>query len=96
MTKSGQQRISPSSRRRGCGFPDVAAAVSDFHLLHGGYLTAINDLAQYGGILPSTFATYSDWIRGDVQKRGKQETYLREVLSGIVKRYASRSSAAVA
>ena len=69
---------------------DFVYAAFDRYLLHGGYLTAINDLAQYGVILPSTFATYSDWIRGDVLKRGKQETYLREVLSAIVKRYTSQ------
>ncbi|MFX8945921.1 hypothetical protein ABTN08_19910, partial [Acinetobacter baumannii] len=34
------------------------------YLLHGGYLTAINDMAEYGTILPATLSTYSDWIRG--------------------------------
>ena len=60
------------------------------YLIHGGYLTAINDLAEHGAIRPSTFATYSDWIRGDVLKRGKQEAYLREVLTAIVNRYTSQ------
>jgi uncharacterized protein len=62
------------------------------YLWHGGYLTAINDLALQKTILPATLATYSDWIRGDVLKRGKQEHYLREVLSGIIKRYNSQIS----
>ena len=62
----------------------------DRYLLHGGYLTAINDLAENGAIGRSTLATYSDWIRGDVLKRGKQEAYLREVLSAIVRRYTSQ------
>ena len=69
---------------------DLVYAAFDRYLLHGGYLTAINDLAQHGAIRASTFATYSDWIRGDVLKRGKQETYLREILSAIVKRYTSQ------
>ena len=60
------------------------------YLLHGGYLTAINDLADNGAIHQSTLATYSDWIRGDVLKRGKQEAYLREVLQAIVRRYTSQ------
>ena len=60
------------------------------YLLHGGYLTAINDLASHGTIRQSTFATYSDWIRGDVVKRGRQEVYLREILSAIVKRYTNQ------
>ena len=60
------------------------------YLIHGGFLTAINDMAKNERILPSTFATYSDWIRGDVLKRGKQEHYLREILEAIIKRYGSQ------
>lgn len=47
-------------------------------------------MAAHGAIRESTLATYSDRIRGDVLKRGKQEAYLREVLSAIVTRYTSQ------
>ncbi|MCY4342154.1 MAG: ATP-binding protein [Gammaproteobacteria bacterium] len=67
----------------------VFAAFSRY-LIHGGYLTGINDLAAHGTIRTSTLATYSDWIRGDFIKRGRQEPYLREVLAAIVKRYATQ------
>ena len=67
----------------------VYAAFSRY-LRHGGYLTAINDMARTGAIQQSTLATYSDWIRGDVVKRGRQEPYLREILSAIVNRYTSQ------
>lgn len=60
------------------------------YLSHGGFLTAINDVAKQNRITPATFATYSDWIRGDVLKRGKQEHYLREILGAIAKRYGSQ------
>jgi predicted AAA+ superfamily ATPase len=60
------------------------------YLMHGGYMTAINDLAKTGKILEATLITYSDWIRGDLLKKGKQETYLREILEGIIKRYSSQ------
>lgn len=60
------------------------------YLLHGGYLTGINDLAEFGAVRNSTLATYSDWIRGDVLKRGKREPYLREVLGAIVNRYTTQ------
>jgi len=60
------------------------------YLLHGGYLTAINDIQKCGAIQNATYATYSDWIRGDMAKRGKQETYLREILNGILKRYTGQ------
>lgn len=62
------------------------------YLMHGGYLTAINDLALHGRILESTLITYSDWIAGDILKRGKQEHYLREILNAIIKRYGSQVS----
>ncbi|MCE5317811.1 MAG: ATP-binding protein [Parachlamydia sp.] len=62
------------------------------YLLHGGYLTAINDLAQEKRVLKSTLDTYADWIRGDMLKRGKQEHYLREILSGVMKHYNSQIS----
>ena len=60
------------------------------YLTHGGYLTAINDMAATGSIAMATYATYSDWVRGDVLKRGKQEHYLTEVLSAIIKRLGTQ------
>ncbi len=57
------------------------------YLIHGGYLTAINDVARDGKIAETTLTTYSDWIRGDMLKRGKQESYLREIILAIIKRY---------
>jgi hypothetical protein len=62
------------------------------YLGHGGFLTAINDLAQHDRILPATLAIYSDWIRGDLLKRGKQEHFISEVLGAIVKRHGTQVS----
>lgn len=62
------------------------------YLIHGGFLTAINEYAETKSIRPSTLATYSDWIRGDVIKRGKQEHFLRELVSAILKHYSSQIS----
>jgi predicted AAA+ superfamily ATPase len=62
------------------------------YLSHGGFLTGINDMASHGKILPGTFATYSDWIRGDMLKRNKQEHYLIEILQAIIRRYGSQVS----
>ncbi len=64
----------------------------DRYLQHGGYLTAINDFAKLGRILPATFTTYSDWIRGDMLKQGKQTHYLQELLGGVFKHYMSQIS----
>lgn len=60
------------------------------YLLHGGFLTAINDIARYGKILPSTFQTYSDWIREDFLKRGKKEKNLRDFLHAVLKTYGTQ------
>ncbi|MDF3054399.1 MAG: putative ATPase [Gammaproteobacteria bacterium] len=74
--------------------PIMQAIYAEFtqYLMHGGYLTAINDVARGGCITSATLQTYSDWIRGDMLKRGKQETYLKEILQAIIKRYNSQLS----
>lgn len=71
---------------------DIDIIFSEFnnYLIHGGYLTAINDIAIEGKILDATLTTYSDWIRGDVLKKGKHENYLREILGAIINRYGSQ------
>jgi predicted AAA+ superfamily ATPase len=69
---------------------EILYAEFERYLVHGGFLTAINDMAGYDRIMPATFSTYSDWIRGDILKRGKQEHYLREILEAIVKSYGSQ------
>jgi uncharacterized protein len=72
------------------GVLDTIYQEFDQYLLHGGYLTAINDLAEQETITPATLRVYSDWVRGDMLKRGKQEHYLKEVLAAIIKRYNSQ------
>lgn len=62
----------------------------DEYLIHGGFLPAINEYLKEKTIHPATLATYSDWIRGDVLKRGKSEQYLRELLGGVQKRIGSQ------
>ena len=62
------------------------------YLIHGGFLTAINDIETHKRILPATFSTYSDWIRGDVLKRNKRENYLLEILVAVIKRYGTQIS----
>jgi predicted AAA+ superfamily ATPase len=60
------------------------------YLQHGGFLTAINSQALHGKILPSIYRTYSDWVRGDVIKRGKSESYLREFLIAVMNTYGTQ------
>ena len=60
------------------------------YLVHGGFLTAINDIAIHNKVQPSTFQTYSDWIRGDFLKRGKKEKYLKDFLLAVLKTYGTQ------
>nr|NGX42869.1 hypothetical protein [Chlamydiota bacterium] len=54
------------------------------YLICGGYLRAINELAQTGKVGNATFATYEQWIRGDVLKRGKNENTLMGILHALL------------
>jgi len=62
----------------------------DSYLAHGGFMTAMNDIAMHKTIQQATFSTYSDWIRGDILKRNKQEHYLLEILQAIINRYGTQ------
>jgi predicted AAA+ superfamily ATPase len=62
----------------------------EYYCIHGGYLTAINEFAAHQSISIATLRTYSDWIRGDMIKRGKQEHYLKEVIHAMFKRAGSQ------
>ena len=66
----------------------------EFHnyLIHGGFLTAINDFANHQSISPATLMVYSDWIRGDFAKRNKNEIFLREIMGSIHKHYLKQVS----
>jgi predicted AAA+ superfamily ATPase len=83
-------RFEDSRAEASTGLMDRLFVDFENYLVHGGYLTAINDFATHQRILPATLATYSDWIRGDVLKRNKRENYLLEILSAIIKRYGSQ------
>jgi len=54
------------------------------YLLCGGYLRAINDLAEFGEVTKATFLTYEQWIRGDFLKRGKNEDSLLSILATLL------------
>ena len=62
------------------------------YLIHGGFMTAINDHAKNNKISTATLATYADWIRGDISKHNKQEHYLRDIILGIIEHYGSQIS----
>jgi len=72
--------------------PELSFLYEAFHnyLIHGGFLTAINDWAMHGRILPATAQTYSDWIRGDFLKRGKKEQNLRDFIQAVLKTYGTQ------
>lgn len=57
------------------------------YLLHGGFLIAINDFAMHGEILESTLTAYSDWMRKEILRHERQESFLREILTAIIEHY---------
>jgi len=87
-TFSDEEMASLGARenRGNAGLMERLFSQFEAYLVHGGFLTAINDLAVHARVQNATFSIYSDWIRGDALKRGKQEHYLREVLSAITRR----------
>ena len=54
------------------------------YLKCGGYLRAINDLAQHNEISTATFITYEQWIRGDFLKQNKSEDTLLAILTALM------------
>ena len=62
---------------------DLKSLFMDY-LTCGGYLRAINDLAQDGKISQATYLTYEQWIRGDFLKQGKKEDTLLSVLRALL------------
>ncbi|MGD9153395.1 MAG: ATP-binding protein [Gammaproteobacteria bacterium] len=62
------------------------------YLQCGGYLRAINDLAQTNEISTATFITYEQWIRGDFLKQGKNEDTLLAILNALLTIGVSQTS----
>ncbi|MCP4757507.1 MAG: ATP-binding protein, partial [Proteobacteria bacterium] len=90
FSESELVRLTRENERLTDGTLDLLFAEFGNYLVHGGYLTAINDMAMHGRISNSTLNTYSDWIRGDFLKKGKQENYLRQIIRAIITRYGSQ------
>lgn len=82
------------ARESGLSATDADQLYSLFnqYLIHGGYLSAINDLARNGRISPATLTVYAEWLRGDMLKRGKQESYLRDLLTAVLKQAGSQTT----
>lgn len=53
----------------------------------GGFMPAINDHARGGVVVAATLPIYTDWLRGDMLRLDWSERYLREILTGIDRRY---------
>lgn len=62
------------------------------YLIHGGFLSAINEFAAEQTITLATLTIYSDWIRGDMLKHNKKEPFLKEIISEIIKHYTKQIS----
>lgn len=59
------------------------------YLLHGGYLVAINDMAVHGKILDETLKKYTDWLKAEMLRQRKNEEFLFEILTAVIKHYTN-------
>jgi len=85
----GELGVAPQAK------PGVLAALeAELRCYHetGGFLTAINDHARDGTVATATMRIYADWLRGDMLRLDRSERYLREILTGIDRRYGSQVS----
>lgn len=82
----------PADEAEALASMDLLFAEFKEYLIHGGFLTAINDFARNQSIAASTLRIYSDWIRGDMVKRHKKEHFLREIIGAIIKHYMKQIS----
>lgn len=55
------------------------------YLLTGGFPRPILDYTSNGTIFPDTKRSILDWIRGDLQKSGKNEKYFQEIIQFLLK-----------
>lgn len=62
----------------------------DKYLLTGGLITALNDYTINKVISPFVYKTYVQWVLGDLIKRGKQESFLREIVVALIPRMAKQ------
>jgi len=58
----------------------------------GGYLRAINDLAENNEISQATFLTYEQGVRSDILKRGLREETLLAIVAELIKTGVSQVS----
>ena len=65
--------------------PSIETKAKHFYdyLRCGGYLRAINDLAENNEVSVATFQTYEQWIRGDFLKQGRSEETLFAILRAL-------------
>ena len=71
-------------------FSSTFAKIFDSYLTSGGFPLSIIDYLKDGKVNESTKKTYLDWLKSDWQKEGKNERYMKEIISYLVQ---SRSSA---
>ncbi len=66
-------------------FSDRLRHLFDQYMLSGGFPLAIQDLHEYGKVTTETERAYLDWMRGDWNKAGKSDRYMKEVLSYLAR-----------
>ncbi len=66
-------------------FSDRLRHLFDQYMMSGGFPLAIQDLHEHGKVTTETERAYMDWMRGDWNKAGKSDRYMKEVLSYLAR-----------
>jgi predicted AAA+ superfamily ATPase len=66
-------------------FSDRLRHLFDQYMLSGGFPLAIQDLHRHGKVTTETERAYLDWMKGDWNKAGKSDRYMKEVLSYLAR-----------
>lgn len=57
------------------------------YLIHGGFLHVINEVAVHKQVTDKTLYDFADWMIGTLIDTGRQEAYVREIFTALLKHY---------
>jgi predicted AAA+ superfamily ATPase len=75
--------------------PDAKKQLSryfDKFLITGGFLPAINEYEKHKKINKFVYQTYQQWVIGDLLKRNKKETFLKDIIAALSDRLTKQIS----
>ncbi|MBE0433156.1 ATP-binding protein [candidate division WOR-3 bacterium] len=72
--------------------PRIISNYYDQYLLTGGFLSAINNFTEKERIDKFIYRTYQEWVIGNILKRNKDESFLKDIITVLSTRLATQLS----